>query len=197
MSNFSLYRIARPFFALATKLVYNPTRINNQVIPKKGPVILAGNHKHKYDPFFVGYSTNRVVHILAKPKAYKGAIGPLIKNMGTITVDPNSDAKKSPVDLAVEYLQKGEIVNLSPEGTRNRTDEILLPFKPGAVVMAQRANVGIIPYAITGSYDNPKDIQIEFGSPLDVQNLPVEEANQLLYEEVKKLILRGKKHDTR
>ena len=77
---------------------------------------------------------------------------------------------------------------MSPEGTRNRTSEVLLPFKVGAVVMAQRANCKIVPYSVTGDYKfRSKNLKITFAPPLDVSELTVEDANSLLFNTVKDL----------
>ena len=52
----------------------------------------------------------------------------------------------------------------------------------------------IIPYSITGDYRfRSKDLKIVFGKPLDISALSVEEANVLLYETVKQLILDNRK----
>ena len=86
------------------------------------------------------------------------------------------------------------VQNVSPEAKRNHTNEILLPFKVGAVVMAQRTNCNIIPYSITGDYKfRSKNLKITFGKPLDVSKLTVEKANELLYEKVKELLLDSRK----
>ena len=39
-----------------------------------------------------------------------------------------------------------------PEGTINRTDDTIMPFKTGAVRMAYSTNSKIIPFTITGKY---------------------------------------------
>ena len=40
-----------------------------------------------------------------------------------------------------------------PEGTRNATDELLLPFKEGSFKMAEKTGCPIIPMALTNSAD--------------------------------------------
>ena len=60
--------------------------------------------------------------------------------------------------------------------------------------MAKKTNSMIIPYSITGDYRfRSKDLKIVFGKPLDVSALSVEEANVLLFETVKQLILDNRK----
>ena len=60
--------------------------------------------------------------------------------------------------------------------------------------MAKRSNCKIIPYSITGDYKfRSKNLKITFGKPLDVSSLSVEEANELLYKTIKKLIIDARK----
>lgn len=189
-----LYRILRPIFTVIFKLYYNPTIINKEYIPKNGAAVIAGNHKHALDPILVDVCTKRVVHTLAKKDLHDGKFGWLFRAVGTIPVDLKAKHNKQALTSAIEYLNKGALINVSPEAKRNYTNEILLPFKVGAVVMSQRINCNIIPYSITGDYKfRSKNLKITFGKPLDVSKLAVEEANQLLYEIVKELLLDSRK----
>lgn len=185
-----LYSFFRPIFTAIFKLYYNPIIINKKYIPKEGKVIIAGNHKHAFDPIFVDSCTKRVVHTLAKKDLHDGKFGWLFKALGTIPVDLKSEHNKEALNTAIKYLNNERVINISPEAKRNYTNEILLPFKYGTVIMAQRTNSKIIPYAITGDYKfRSKNLKIVFGEPLDVSKLDVEEANQILYETIKKLII--------
>lgn len=189
-----MYRILRPIFTAIFKLYYNPTIINKEYIPKDGRAVIAGNHKHALDPILVDVCTKRVVHTLAKKDLHDGKFGWLFRAVGTIPVDLNAKHNKQALESAIEYLNKGALINVSPEAKRNYTSAILLPFKVGAVVMSQRTNCNIIPYSITGDYKfRSKNLKITFGKPLDISKLTVEEANELLYEKVKKLLLDSRK----
>lgn len=185
-----LYKIMRMVFYLPFRLFFNPQIINKQYIPSDGACVIAGNHKHALDPILVDVCTKRVVHTLAKKDLHDGFFGWFFKLIGTIPVDLKSEHNKQALDCAVSYLNNGNLINVSPEAKRNYTDEILLPFKFGAVVMAKRTNSKIVPYAITGDYKfRSKNLKIYFDKPIDVSALSVEEANQLLFDTVKKLII--------
>ena len=185
-----LYRIIRTIFYAFFMAVYHPRIVNQSCIPQNGRVVLAGNHKHALDPILVDCCTNRTVHTLAKKELHDGAFGWLFRGVGTIPVDLHAKHNPAALDKSVAYLQNDCVINVSPEAKRNYTDQILLPFKYGAVVMAKRAQSKIIPYAITGDYRfRSKDLQIRFGEPLDMADLTVEEANTLLYNTIKELLL--------
>ena len=188
--NVIIYRILRPIFTAIFKLYYNPTIINKEYIPKKGAAVIAGNHKHALDPILVDVCTKRVVHTLAKKDLHDGKFGWFFRAIGTISVDLKAKHNKQSLTTAIDYLKKDSLINVSPEAKRNYTNEILLPFKVGAVVMAQRTNCNIIPYAITGDYKfRSKNLKITFGKTLYISNLTVEEANELLFNKVKKLLI--------
>ena len=192
-NNAKLYRILRPALAGLFLAYYNPTIVNSEVIPRKGACVIAGNHKHAMDPILVDSSTKRVVYTLAKKELHDGPFGWFFRAIGAIPVDLHAARNKEALASAVEHLKAGCLINLSPEAKRNYTEEILLPFKPGAVVMAKRAGCRIIPYSITGDYRfRSKNLKITFGEPIDVSNLEVPEANDLLFSTVKELLLNAK-----
>ncbi len=185
-----LYKLIRPVFTAVFKIIFNPTLINKEYISKEGALVLAGNHKHALDPILVDVCTKRVVRTLAKKELHDGIFGWFFKAIGTIPVDLHAKKNREALASAIECLNNGEVVNLSPEAKRNYTTELLLPFKFGAVVMAQRTNSPIIPYSITGDYKfRSKNLTITFGKPLDVSGMTAEEANVLLFNTVKDLLL--------
>lgn len=189
-----IYKVLRPIFSFVFKSYFTPQIINKKCIPPIGAAVIAGNHKHALDPILVDVCTKRVVHTLAKKDLHDGKFGWLFKSVGTIPVDLKAKHNKEALNSAIEYLNEGELINISPEAKRNYTNEVLLPFKVGAVVMAKRTNTPIIPYAITGDYKfRSKNLKITFGKPIDVSNLEVEQANELLYKKVKELLLKESK----
>ena len=188
-----LYRVMWPVSYGLFKLVYNPTIVNKNFIPKEGRCVIAGNHIHALDPILVDCCTRRVVHTLAKKELHDGIFGWFFRAIGTIPVDLHASHNKVALDEAVRYLKEDNLINLSPEAKRNYTDEILLPFKYGAVVMAKRAGSVIVPYSITGEYKfRSKNLKIVFGEPLDISDLSIEDANKLLFDKVKNLIIENK-----
>lgn len=187
------YQFFRTVFTPLLKLYFNPTIENKDKIVKDGPLLLVGNHVHALDPVLVDLSTRRTVHALAKKELFDGPFGLFFRSIGAIEVD--LDAKRNPEALnrALEVLKKGGVVNISPEAARNYTDEILLPFKKGAAVMSIRTGTTIIPYCIVGHYKfRSKDLKIVFGEPLNFETDDVDEANGILFETIKKLLLENR-----
>lgn len=189
-NKYYLYKFSRTIFSPIFKFIFRPTIVNKEVIPKDGKIIIAGNHKHALDPILVDICTKRVVFTLAKKELHDGIFGFFFKSIGSIPVDLKSKTNKEATNLALEKLKDGNIINLSPEAKRNYTDELLLPFKYGAVSMAQKTESLIIPYSITGDYKLfSKNLKIVFGTPISVSNMTIEKANEKLFNTIKKLLI--------
>lgn len=186
--NFGWY-LARILVGPFYKLYAKPIIINKEYIPKKGPIIFAGNHTHKFDPFLVGLSSKRTAHYLAKNAYDKGKLSFIFRIVGTIPVDRE---RKDPVaeGRAIKILNKGGAVGVFPEGTRNKTDKLLLPFKFGVVSMAQKTGASIVPFAITGSFGKNGRPIIKYGKPFKVaKKYSLEIANKKLFDTVKDILL--------
>lgn len=182
-----LYKILQPIVALLLKIVYHPKIINKQAIPKDGSIILAGNHKMAFDPVLVTCATKRTVHFLAKDVFFKGFKGFLFRSAGTLPVHVGKIHKGS-FSLAIQILNGGGVIGIFPEGTRNYTNKRLLPFKRGAVTLAKETNTKIIPFAIRGRYLPFHGLTIEFGKQIDVSQMELQEANELLEKSVSDLL---------
>lgn len=183
------YSLLTPIMRVLFKLYYNPKIINKEVIPKEGPILIVGNHKHIYDQCLTIMATKRVIHYMAKKEYFDGKMAWFFKLVGCISVD-RSIKDHNATDKALEVLNSGGAIGLFPEGTRNKTKNVfLLPFKFGTVSMAKKTNATIIPFGLTGDYKfRSKNLTIRYGTPFKVGDMDLEDANKKLYEEVEKLM---------
>ncbi len=184
-----LYRTGRFLLTPLFKFYYKPTVIGKENIPSNGSVVIAGNHKHLYDQFLTVISTKRFVTYMAKREYFDSKKTKwFFKGTGCISVDRSihdENAKASAIDV----LDSGNALGIFPEGTRNKTDEFLLPFKFGAVSMAKKTDSYILPFGITGDYKfRSNNLTIRFGKPFKVGNMNLVDANEKLYREVEKLM---------
>ncbi len=190
MKNFG-FKLMRILLLPIFKLYYNPKSINKEVIPSEGPLIFCGNHKHVFDQNMVFIATRRVINYMAKKEYFDGHFSWFFKFVGCISVD-RSIKDKASVNKAIEILNNNGCIGLFPEGTRNKTDKLLLPFKFGAVSMASKTNATIIPFGIRGEYKFRSKIVIEFGTPFKVEDMSLEEANAKLENEIRNILLKDK-----
>lgn len=191
------YKILSPFVKAYFKIFYRPTVYGKENIPKEGPIILCGNHKHTHDQFNVLIVTKRPVHYMAKDEYFKGKAACFFKLACCIPVD-RSIKDENAKSKAREILNRGSALGIFPEGTRNKTigtkDEVdLLPFKFGAVSLAKKCNALIVPFGISGEYTGKKGkLTTRIGKPIDVSNMELEEANELLRKNILKLMKKSK-----
>ena len=155
--------IARPVLRIFVKLYFHPTVVGLDNIPKKGRIVLAGNHTNDMDSvMMVGIVPFRVLHFLAKDSLLKGAKKLIFKGMGIIPVN-RAIHDKNALESAINALEEDKSIAIFPEGTINRTEDIIMPFKIGAVKMASETNTPIVPFIITGEYKyRSKNLKIEF-----------------------------------
>lgn len=190
---FNLYKIGRFILGPIFKLYYNPKIINKEYIKGNGAIIIAGNHKHLYDQCLTIVATKRVIHYMAKKEYFDSKWAWFFKATGCISVD-RSKKDNEAVTKAIDVLNNDGAIGIFPEGTRNKTDKFLLPFKFGAVSMAQKTNSYIVPFGITGDYKfRSKNLTIRYGKPFKVDNMSLEEANNKLEKEVERLMLENLK----
>lgn len=168
-------------------LIFRPKVIGKSNIPKNGSIVLAGNHTNNLDSVMLIAVVSRQVHFLAKIELFKGIFGVIVKAMGCIPVNRkihDKDALKS----AKEVLKNNKVIGIYPEGTINRTDDIIMPFKIGAVKMAKDTNTKIVPFVITGKYNiiGPR-VKIEFLESIEIKDELNKENDKLMKIISKKL----------
>ena len=191
MKNKILYNIYKYILAIPFLIYYRPKFVNKDYIPKEGPIIICGNHKHLYDQCLPILSTNRMLNYMAKKEYFDNKkIAWFFKSSGCISVDrQNKEEAHKAKEEAVRLLKNNEAIGIFPEGTRNKTNDLLLPFKMGAVKMAKETNATIVPFAITGESKFFRNkLTITFLKPFKVKNMDLERANEKLRNMILKQI---------
>ncbi len=176
-----LYRIIKPLAVALFRAVFRPKIYGKENILKDGAVVLAGNHRKIWDCFMVAASTNRCIHFLAKAELFGNFFTKwLFSTAGIIPVHRNRKDKAALQD-AEKYLQNGCVIGIFPEGTTNKTDEPLLPFKIGAVKMASDTQSPIVPFVINGEYKPFRSsVQITFYEPVYIKSDNLTDENEQL-----------------
>lgn len=187
MKKYRFYRFLRPMVTFMMKKLFKVQYINRQNIPKRGPYILVGNHKSNWDCLLVVSSVKETVHFLAKKELVDGFFGFFFKSMGIIPVDRKKRNKEA-MNAAREVLENKGVVGIFPEGTFNKTEYVVMPFKMGSVKLAYDMNVSIIPFAIRDDYKLFKRTRIIFGKPYKIKTTDLKGENITLMNKVIKLM---------
>jgi 1-acyl-sn-glycerol-3-phosphate acyltransferase len=141
-------------------------------IPLTGPLILATNHVHLLDPFFLLFSSPRWINFMAKEELFRSPfLKPWLRWAGSVSISRRGKVsdKQKMLKSARAALGKGFILGMFPEGGRSR-DGKLRKGKPGSAVIASKTNVPILPVGIVGT-DKIKGISWLWNRPRIVVNI--------------------------
>jgi 1-acyl-sn-glycerol-3-phosphate acyltransferase len=154
-----------------------------------GTCLFVANHTSSADaPAVVNAIPRRIAILLKKSLFSYPIVGQAFQLARFIPVDRSKhDSAIASLEKAVEAMKEGQSFLIYPEGTRS-PDGRLQEFKKGAVVMAIKANVPIVPIACSGAHRimekrslviHPGDILVEFLEPIDASKYTFGEREKL------------------
>jgi 1-acyl-sn-glycerol-3-phosphate acyltransferase len=151
--------------------------------------LFVANHTSSADaPAVVGAIPRRIAILLKESLFQWPIVGQAFLLARFIPVNRKSrESAIASVDKATESMRNGQSFLIYPEGTRS-PDGRLQEFKKGAVVMAIKAGVAIVPVACSGAHRvmekrslvvHPGEILVEFLEPIDASKYSFEERHVL------------------
>lgn len=159
------YKIATAICKFCLFFVYRVKCVGKENIPKEGGCILALNHRSNLDVVLMGMTCPRQIKFMAKSELFKNKLfGGLIKSLGAFPVHRDK-GDIGAIKSALSKLADGETVLMFPEGRRVK-DEKTAKAKPGAVMLAVRAQVPILPAYISGKIGFWQKITVTYGKPI-------------------------------
>ncbi len=115
-----------------------------------GAVIVA-NHRSSVDPFFIHLAAKRRVRWFVAREFFSNRFfGWFLHETGAIPTRRGGIDNAS-VREAVRLLRDGKWVGVLPEGRINMSDQFMMPVRPGAALLARKADVPILPVYIEGA----------------------------------------------
>src|SRR3954471_17935037 len=186
--NKPLFWAARMLIGIGIQFYFSLERTGRKNIPRKGPVILAANHRSFLDPFIVGCCVRRPVYFVAKKELFeKRWQGWLLNRLGAFPIKRGESDEES-MATARGVLERGGALVIFPEGTRIRKGGLGRP-KRGVGRLALETGAPVVPIAIMGSDRarrgfkiRPVWVRVRCGRPLTFPR--VEHPSPRLAEEV-------------
>lgn len=122
-------------------------------LPKKRAFVLVANHESYLDPFLIGSVIipylDKVIHFLALRTGLGVRTSEFIAKKWACCIFLEKGKEKEAIEECISCLKKKEIIGLFPGGI---TSARLRRGKTGAVRIALRAKVPIVPLGLIGTY---------------------------------------------
>ena len=120
-----------------------------------GPFLLVSNHRSRFDPMITFILLRkRKMTFVSKPENFRIPMaGPYMARSRFIPVDrENARNALLAIHKASEMIQQEHYsVGIYPEGTRNRTDDAVIPFHHGSFKIATQTHVPVVLMSVHGS----------------------------------------------
>lgn len=130
---------------------------NPEKLPQSGQYLVLINHKSIIDPPIVEVAfkdTDIFGPWISKKELYNSFFfGLFVRNAGSILLDREKSQMSGFFTDIKEAVKRGESIFIFPEGTRNKTDNALTPFKEGARIIALKNRLPILPLYIKSDAD--------------------------------------------
>ncbi|MCH8924332.1 MAG: 1-acyl-sn-glycerol-3-phosphate acyltransferase, partial [Planctomycetes bacterium] len=161
-------------------------------------IVIVCNHRSGVDPMMIQLCTDRVVHWMVAREYYKMPLASYaFRSVNAIPVN-RGGIDTAATKMAIRLAREGGVVGLFPEGRVNTSDELLLPGRPGAALIALKARVKVIPCFVRGSpYDGTAmgsffmagNARVTVGEPIDLSSYFGRNGDKAVLQELTKLFL--------
>lgn len=166
------------------------------------PVLFVSNHQGNFDIPILLSHLDKPHGLLAKIELKKLPVVPAwMEQLHCVFIDrKNPRQAMDSLNQSAEVLRQGHSMIIFPEGTRSKCEQ-LGEFKSGALKIAAKTKVPLIPVSITGSYQvmegnknhiKPATVKIKVLPPIPTADLSREEF-KALPERIRALILQSRR----
>lgn len=119
-----------------------------------GPYLLVSNHISHFDPPLIAMVTVRKVDWMAMAELFRHRWAAALLRVAHAIRTDRSRVDREAVRMALRRLREGRVVGIFPEGGIRTGASSLLegaPIRPGAVTLAQIADVPVVPCLVLGT----------------------------------------------
>lgn len=156
------------------------TRLHGRLNDLPTGAILISNHRSSVDGFFIQMACDKPVgSLVAREYIEVPVLRHLFRFLGMIPVG-RQGVDTQATKRAIREAASGRLILMFPEGRLNTTAELMQSCRPGAVMVAIRARVPVVPFYVkditfTNALLNPfisrARVQLYVGDPIDVVTL--------------------------
>jgi 1-acyl-sn-glycerol-3-phosphate acyltransferase len=123
-----------------------------EIIDRNKPYIYIFNHRSFIDAPVIPMVIPQEVRAIGKKELSKIPVfGTVIGRLAVWVDRSDAESRRISSQKLIKYLNEGISVVVAPEGTRNDTQETLLPFQKGAFRLSIETGITVIPFAVIGA----------------------------------------------
>ena len=158
------YSAVRGLARLVLRALFDVRVSGREHLPREGPYVICANHVSWWDPVLIATSVPHQVFFMAKEELFRyPVLGWLLRMLGAFPVRRGT-ADRAAIRRSLEVLERRGVLGVFPEGTRSRTGR-LQEGQGGAAFIAMKANVPIVPMAVSSRYRVGGSCQLIIGKP--------------------------------
>ena len=164
--------------------------IGEEHVPKDQPVLYIPNHRSYFDILLLYSRVPGLTGFVSKDSMKKFyLLRDWMKKLYCLFLNrENPREGLKTIIQGIENINNGISMCIFPEGTRNKMDGEMLPFKEGSMKMAEKTGCLVIPVALSNTaeiFENHMPwirsckVVIEYGAPIDPKTLSRQEQKHL------------------
>lgn len=186
-ANFWGFHLWAQSFRLFTGIWYDVQGLEN--IKSSESYIIIPNHTSFLDICLLPLITKGAFKILAKKEVGDIPGFGLLARIATVMVDRTSaNSRKKSVVKMTRTLQAGTSIMIFPEGTVNKSNNLLNPFYDGAFRIALETGASLVPVAVAGTgmlmppkklIMRPGTVRVQIMPPVPVKGLSIADVPEL------------------
>lgn len=185
-----LYRLLRFVARILSVAVWRLRVYGRRNIPSTPGLLVLSNHQSFLDLAFVTTAFNRPFTYIARSTLRDHWLYRILTWPFNVIHMDRDQPELGQVKTIIEYLRKGHMLLIFPEGTRTSTGRVG-PLKMGFFIMAKRAGVPVIPVKLRGAFKiwprtnllpGQGDVRVDVGKPIDITGMPPEQLERFLSE---------------
>ena len=166
------------FLGLLYRIVYRPKIVGLENFPKDEGFIICSKHINYLDAAGIILLNKKTIRFIAKADLYRFGILSWLGHLFNIIPVKRGKSDINSIKLCLKALKNKEALGIFPEGTRKGLEKHM-KVKNGAVYLAEKAKVKIVPVGIQGSFKPFTKITFNYGKPIDVHEFKSDDPDWL------------------
>lgn len=166
------------FLGLLYRIVYRPKVVGLENFPKDEGFIICSKHINYLDAAGIILLNKKPIRFIAKADLYRFGVLSWLGHLFNIIPVKRDSGDINSVKLCLKALKNKEVLGIFPEGTRKGLEKHM-KVKNGAVFLAEKAKVKIVPVGIQGTFKPFTKVTFNYGKPIDVHSFKSDDPDWL------------------